>query len=153
MEFTNVGESLKRHWVTRNINVNSGVSEAELKAFESNNNIILPNDLREYFLCVNGMPYGVTDEALIRFWMLEEIEPISHGAPEYSDPQYVKNPDSLFLFADYCIWSHAYAIYLTKIPAVSNRVFVIGYDSPILLFSSFSELVDNYLTNKDFLLP
>ncbi len=151
MEFTSVGESLKRHWSSHNVDINSGVSETELNSFEMKYDVILPKDLRDYFLCVNGMPPGVTDDGLIRFWMLEEVEPLPQGAPEYSDTRYIQNPESLFLFADYSIWSHAYAIRLTKLPIESNKVYIIGYESSILLFNSFSELVDNYLTNKDLL--
>jgi hypothetical protein len=43
---------------------------------------------------------------MIRFWMLEEVRPLKDGAPEYSDPGYVQNPESLFLFADYSIWAN-----------------------------------------------
>lgn len=123
-----------------------------LKSFEARFDVILPTDLRNYFSCVNGMPLGATDDALIRFWMLEEVVPLSQGAPEYSHPQYIRNPDSLFLFADYSIWAHAYAIQLTTVSVESNKIYVIGYDSPILLVDSFSEFVDNYLINKELLL-
>jgi hypothetical protein len=152
MNFTSVGESLKRYWSSHNVDINAGVSEATLDSFEEKYDVTLPDDLRDYFRCVNGMPLELTDDALIRFWMIEEVEALPKGAPEYSDPQYIQNPDSLFLFADYSLWSHAYAIRLTKAPADTNKVFIIGYDSPILLGNSFTEFVDNYLTNKDLLL-
>lgn len=149
MEFTSVGESLRRHWSSHNVDINAGVSEAELNSFEEKYCIILPADLRDYFSCVNGMPPQVVDDEMIRFWMLDEIKPLPQTAPAFSDSTYIQNPESLFLFADYSIWAHAYAIRLPKAPTGSNEVFIIGGDSPILLCKSFSEFVDNYLSDKN----
>lgn len=151
MEFTSVGESLKRHWSSNDVEINAGVSEAELKAFEAKYGVVLPKDFREYFSCVNGMPPDVVDDGMIRFWMLEEIKPLPQGAPEYSDSSYVKNPESLFLFADYSIWAHAYAIRLGSVRLQSNEVIIIGYKSPVLISHSFSEFGDHYLTDKNLL--
>ena len=151
MEFTSVGESLKRHWSSHDVEINAGVSEAELKAFEQKYGVVLPDDLRDYFRCVNGMPPDVVDDGMMRFWMLEEIEPLPQGAPQYSDGTYVQNPETLFLFADYSIWAHAYAIRLGKRALESNEVVIIGYESPKSVSESFSRFVDTYLTSKDLL--
>jgi len=153
MSFKSIGQSLKNHWLSHNIEINAGVSKAALDSFEAKYSVKLPADLRDYFLWVNGMPAGVVDEALIRFWALEEVKPLSEGAPDYSNPQYIKKPESVFLLADYSLWAHAYAIHLVSAPIESNKVFVIGGEYPIPLFNSFSELVDSYLTDKDLLLP
>lgn len=112
----------------------------------------LPMDLRDYFLCVNGMPSGVCDEVLIRFWMLEEVKPLSEGAPDFSSPRYINSPESVFLLADYSIWAHAYAIRLSRNTEL-NEIFVVGGNSPILIFKSFSEFVDSYITDKYLLFP
>lgn len=151
MEFTSVGESLKRHWASHDVEINAGVSEAELKAFEEKYGVVLPDDLRDYFRCVNGMPPDVVDDGMMRFWMLEEIEPLKQGAPQYSDGTYVQNPETLFLFADYSIWAHAYAIRLGNEGLESNDVVIIGYESPKSIANSFSRFVDTYLTSKDLL--
>ena len=112
----------------------------------------MPADLRDYFLTVNGMAQGVTDDALIRFWSLNEVKPIPEEAPDYSDPSYIEEAESLFLFADYCIWSHAYAIRLSSRSESPNPVIIIGDENPTRLFESFSELVNNYLSDPDRLL-
>jgi hypothetical protein len=111
----------------------------------------MPSDLRNYFLCVDGMPEGVMDDGLIRFWMLEEVKPLNESAPGYSRPEYIQRPESIFLFADYSIWAHAYGIRLESFPSEANEVFIIGGESPIKICNSFSEFVDRYLTNKDLL--
>ena len=151
MKFTSVGESLRRHWLSHHIEINAGVSEAELEAFEEKFGVILPTDFREYFRCVNGMPTDVVDDGMIRFWMIEEIKPLTQGAPAYSASSYVENSQSLFLFADYSMWAHAYAIRLASIPVQSNEVIIIGYKSPVLISHSFSEFGHHYLTAKDLL--
>lgn len=149
--FTSVGESLKRHWSSHNVDINAGVSHAELNSFEAKHNVVLPDDLRDYFLCVNGMPPDIVDDGMIRFWMLEELQPLPQGAPAFSDSSYIHNPDSLFLFADYSIWAHAYAIRLGSVPMQSNEVVIIGYKSPVAICNCFSEFVDRYLMDKDLL--
>jgi hypothetical protein len=151
MEFTSVGESLKRHWSSHDVEINAGVSEAELEAFEEKYGVVLPDDLRDYFRCVNGMPPDVVDDGMIRFWMLEEMKPLPQSAPQYSDGTYVQNPETLFLFADYSLWAHAYAIRLGKRALESNEVIIIGYESPKSISDSFSRFVDSYLTSKDLL--
>jgi len=147
-----VGPSLKNHWLSQGIEVNPGVSKEELTAFELMYQVSLPADMRDYFLTADGMAQGVSDEALIRFWSLDEIKPIPEEAPDFSDPSYIEDAQSLFLFADYSIWCHAYAVRLSS-SGVSNPIVVIGGESPIRMFGSFSELVKNYLTDADLLFP
>jgi hypothetical protein len=149
--FTSVGESLKRHWSSHNVHINEGVSEAELNAFEAKHGVVLPSDLRDYFRCVNGMPPDETDDGMIRFWMLEQVTALPEGASQYSDRDYVEDPETLFLFADYSLWAHAYAIRLGNTALDRNKVVIIGYNSPKLIANSFSEFVNSYLTMKDLL--
>jgi hypothetical protein len=147
-----IGTRLKNHWLSRGIEINLGVSKEELTAFELKYQVSLPSDLRDYFLTVNGMADGVTDEALIRFWSLNEVRPIPEEAPVYSDPSYIQEAQSLFFFADYCIWSHAYAIRLSADRKASSPIIIIGDATPTQIFHSFSELVSAYLTDPDLLL-
>jgi hypothetical protein len=149
----NVGEALRDYWVSQGLPLNDGVASATLESFEKNNGVVLPVDLRDYFRHVNGMEADTTDDALIRFWMLEEVRALPDAAPEYADSRYIERPESLFLFADFSLWAHAYAIRLLAAPSEMNEIFLIGSDSPILLFQSFSEFVDCYLTKQDRLFP
>ncbi len=151
MEFSSVGEALRTHWALLKVEMNAGLPESAIREFEANYGVVLPADMRDYFLCVNGMPRDAVDTEMIRFWMLEEVKPLPQGAPAFANSDYIKSPESLFLFADYSIWAHAYAIRLTKLNQERNAVFIIGPESPHLLCNSFSEFVDRYLTNKDLL--
>jgi len=35
--------------------------------------VVLPADMRDFFGTINGLPDGTTDEEMIRFWTLQEI--------------------------------------------------------------------------------
>lgn len=147
-----IGARLRNRWLSQGVEINPGVSGEDLAAFEAAYKISLPPDMRDYFLSVNGMAEGVSDSALISFWPLNEVKPIPETAPGYSDPSYIPESESIFLFADFCIWSHAYAIRLCNSQAASNPIFVIGCERPIMLFNSFSQLVNEYLIDPDRLL-
>lgn len=149
MLFINNMQRLKNYWISHDVEINEGVSEQALANFENNFGVALPTDLHEFFLTINGMPAGVTDHEMIRFWMLEEVTPLPSGAPEYASPNYIENPESLFLFADYSLWVHSYAIRLGAQKLNENEIFIIGGDYPLLIFHSFSELVDNYLVDSN----
>jgi len=112
------------------VKFNVGVSETALAAFEHEFSVSLPPDLRDYFLAVDGMPEDETDEEMIRFWKLEEVKALPTGAPNYASADYIDNPESLFLFADYSLWAHAYAIRLLAAPSDRNEIFIIGGEYP-----------------------
>ena len=145
--FINNLQRLKNHWTSRRVKFNEGVSEKSIAAFECQYGVVLPTDLRDFFLTVNGMPDDITDEEMIRFWRLEEVKPLSSEAREFAKPDYIENSQSLFVFADYSLWAHAYVIRLDGRKCDKNEIFLIGGDYPVLLFRSFSELVDSYLAD------
>ena len=149
MLFISNVQRLKNYWLSHGVTFNTGASKADLAGFEHRFGVSLPYDLRDYFLTVNGMPEEATDNEMIRFWMLEEVKPLTTGAPSYAKTDYVTDPESLFLFADHSLWAHAYAIRLFASAEKDNEIFMIGGDCPIRLFRSFGELIDSYLTNKD----
>ena len=150
-ELKSVGESLKEHWSSLGVKINAGVSEMELNDFEQKYGVVLPRDFRDYLKHVNGMPHDEVDDGMIRFWTLQEIEPLTQGAPEYCRGTYVQNPETLFLFADYSIWAHAYAIRLGKTALEANEVIIIGGELPKPISDSFSSFVRDYLRSIDLL--
>lgn len=144
------GETLKHHWLRHGVDIEVGVSESKLNAFEHKYKVYLPQDLRDYFTLINGMSPGVMDGVFIRFWMLDEIKPLSEDAPEYAAPNYIDDANSVFVFADWSVWAHAFGIRLSPAKEqVSNTVYVLGYLPAVPIARSFSEFVDLYLTDKD----
>ena len=146
-------QRLKDHWNSLRVKFNEGVTENSIAAFECQYGVVLPTDMRVFFLTLNGMPDDIADEEMIRFWRLEEVKPLSSVAPAYATPDYIDNSQSLFVFADYSLWAHAYAIRLDSRECDTNEIFIIGGDYPVPLFHSFSELVDRYVVDRSCMFP
>jgi cell wall assembly regulator SMI1 len=121
-----------------------GASEKEFAAFEDRYNVRLPTDVREYFALVNGFDgrgHWMTDDEVITFLGLDEMKPLS----EYWSPK-VADSDSYFVFADYSLAAHVYAIRLGA-SGLRNEVVVV-YDQTVEVAKSFSEFVAGYLENN-----
>jgi hypothetical protein len=141
------GETLKRYWLRHGIKLNRGVSEDELAAFEDVYRVRLPKDLREYFAAVNGFDgseHWMTDENVITFLALNEMKPLSEAwSPKIADAA------SYFVFADYSLSAHVYAIQLSN--SSGNNPVVVAYDDENLVkvASSFSEFVQGYVEDNN----
>ena len=81
----------------------------EIAAFESRHSVSLPDDLREYFLQVNGTA-DYPDEWLTKFRPLEDVTPISESLAEDQTARY-------FVIADQMISAPDFAIALDNSPA------------------------------------
>jgi len=139
-------ESLKTYWLRQGVKLRPGVSEDELAAFEAHYNVRLPDDLREYFAAVNGFDgseHWMTDNEVITFLGLEEMKPLS----EYWSP-HVAESDFYFVFADYSLAAHVYAIRLDGLAEHENDVVVV-YERTVKVSRSFSEFIKSYLENSD----
>jgi SMI1 / KNR4 family (SUKH-1) len=143
-EMFSAGETLKRYWLRHGIKLKQGASEDELAAFEAEYHVRLPEDVREYFSAVNGFDgseHWMTDENVITFLALNEMKPLSEAwSPKIVDAA------SYFVFADYSLSAHIYAIRLSNDSENDNPV-VVAYDEENLVkvASSFSEFVQGYI--------
>jgi len=142
-------ERLKRHWGAHGVKIRPGVSEEELRNFETAHGVRFSQDLRDYFRAVDGMEEGTMATDYFSFWPLHTIKRMSEelGPECYAD---VIEPDQYFIFADYCIWCWGYAIRLTGNHADSNPVFFTGNrpDNGRIIASSFTEFLELYLTDE-----
>ena len=142
-----VGESLRKFWLRQGIKLNLGASEDGLAAFEAKYHVRLPSDLRDYFAAVNGFNGSetwMTDNEVITFLGLDEVKPLS----EYWSPD-VADADSYFVFADYSLSAHVYAIRLLNDSGHGNPVVVVYDGKPVEVAGSFSEFVGGYLENNN----
>jgi len=138
-----IGENLKQFWRCQGIRFLPGAREEELTIFETKYEVLLPKDLREYLAAVNGFEgtdYWVSDNNLITFLTLSEIKPLS----EYWSPK-VEEAPAYFVFADYSISAHLYAILLRSTRLNKNPVVVVYDDKLVEIAPSFSEFVKSYL--------
>jgi hypothetical protein len=133
-----IGESLKNFWLRYGMKLRLGASEVELREFEGKYNVLLPDDLKDYFLTVDGSDL---DENVIEFLRLAEVVPLSQTWSHKPEA------DSYFVFADYSISCHVYAIRLTKDLTLGNPVFIAYDENPKQIADSFSEFVQGYLAD------
>ena len=136
-----IGETLKQFWIRNNIKLRRGASETELREFEQKYNVFLPDDLKDYFSSLNGFADSVWDENVITFLPLNEVVPISQEWSSKSEA------DSYFVFADYSISCHVYAIHLTNDTSLNNPVFIVYDENPIQIANSFTAFAEGYLVN------
>ena len=145
-------EAVRDRWRALGFPIRPGVSDAAILDFESRHGVHLPAEVRKFYTCIDGMEYGSTDEELISFWPLAEVGPASlklanfRGIP---DCGYIEStlPEvhSYFVFADFLIWSHVYAVRLSPDPHTSNTVILIANSQYWrLLASSFGEFFSRY---------
>jgi len=124
----------------------SGVALASIAAFEEQHGVSLPPQMRQYFLAVDGMEedYPVNDiSRAIYFWPLAHIKPADE---EEGFSQYAR----CYLFADYLLWSHAYAICLGQ--DGFGEIVVVGGSTLRKVARSFEEFLAKYLDSPQDLL-
>ena len=137
-----VGEALRKFWTRQGVRLRPGASEEEMAAFEARYGVRLPSDLREYFAAADGFD-GSTDDETITFLGLDEVKPLG----EYWSPE-VEGGNSYFVFADFLISSHVYAVRLARDAGAGNPVAVV-YDRELVeAAGSFSEFVAGYLESS-----
>src|SRR5262249_51632366 len=106
----------------------------------------LPDDFAAYFRTIDGMDTAQSDQHEIRFWPLSEVRPLTtelNGATSQSA--------GLFVFADFLLWSHAYAIRLAD--GKANEIVIVGGDAPIRIADSFIEFLTAYCRQPELLFP
>ncbi len=98
----NIGQRLVELWRGAGLTIRPPTGREAIQAFESKYNVVLPTDMREYYLTVDGMEDEL-DPGMNRFWPLEMVKPVEEELSE-------RHKDRLaypgcFLFVDHCIWS------------------------------------------------
>jgi SMI1 / KNR4 family (SUKH-1) len=139
-----IAETLKQFWLRQGIKLRPGATEEELTAFKAKYKIRLPQDLREYLATVDGFDgseHWMTDNEVITFLGLDEMKPLC----EYWSPT-VADSHSYFVFADYSLAAHVYAIRLDA--SMRGNDVVVVYDRTVAVARSFSEFIEGYLENS-----
>ncbi len=115
---------LIEHWKTQGPAIAKGVGESELAAFENREGVCIPNEFRSYLSTVNGMCQGHdSDGNLFAFWPLARIKSVRQECLELSADE---TADNFFVFADFMIWSWAYAVEMGNDPYLPAKVILVG---------------------------
>ena len=82
------------------------------------------------------------DKNLIGFWHLDQVRPVNEECPEYA----IATEPHLFVFADYSIWAHAYAIRLASGVDADTAIFVNGLagNRALKIAATFEEFLVKY---------
>jgi hypothetical protein len=148
----NLWQCLVDHWRSAALIIRPPVKLEAIKTFESKYSVILPSDMREYFLTVDGMEDEL-DPGLNRFWPLGMVKPVEEELSEQHKDRLAY--PGCFVFVDHCIWCFAWAVRLGKDQAaVSGPVTqVTGGEIPgQQIAPSFTAFVEMYLADVDSIL-
>lgn len=143
-----LAERLKAYWISFGARVGSGASPEAIEAFETRNGVQLPDDLRDYFLVVNGLEEGEWDEEMTEWYSLVRWERLTETGWN-SDG--IQDPESYFLFADYSLDALGYTARLSPNKSDPNFIMRLG-GKPELIAESFSRLIEAYLADPTTLL-
>lgn len=139
-----VAKELVRRWEASGVSKRPGVSDAAIAAFEQTHRVRLPREMADLFRLHDGMEKNEYDDAHVRMWPIAEVYAIE------SDPTLKASASpGLFVFADYMLWTHAYAVQLRS--QDRNEVVLVGGKSPIPIADSFGGFLSLYL--DDFRMP
>lgn len=137
--------AVRLRWEEEGIAPGPPATPAELEAFEARHGVRLPDDVREWFLTLNGVEHGKNgpmDSLYVTFWHLSQVRPVPDELPERRFP----GADRHLVFADFLLWSDAYALRLPDLPGAPTPVVVLGMsDPPLQVASSLTEFLRAWL--------
>ena len=123
-----------------------GATVSDVNAFEQKYAVKIPNDMRTYFLELNGNGGGMTG-LMYAFSSLSELRKASDwGEGEITSP-------TCFVFADFAIDCWAYAIEMGSSDDGLNRIHLLGGRQAQVVAKSFTDFVSIYLTAPEKLDP
>ncbi len=146
-------ELIQRHWERAGVSPNPGAPARAFDDFERDYGVRVPAEVREFYAHADGMPSGASDGELLSFYPLAGVYPVPvvlptghRGLPDYNGIEHAL-PDaaSYFVFADYSMRCHVYAVRLSADPAAACPVvWIAGGDKWEVQAASFGEFLRLY---------
>jgi hypothetical protein len=147
---TDIVEAIVGRWKQNGVRSLAANSALDLRTFTETHGVVLPDAFASYLLATGGMPDGESDDHGIRFWPLSEITPLATHLNLKDD----EAAGHAFVFADYSVWAHAYAIRLsTKDDVENGTVFLVGSAEMILIAATFESFIKMYLYEPRSIFP
>ncbi len=139
---------LIEHWRSHGIECPPGATEAAIHEFETSRGLVLPADMRSYFLAVDGMgERGTCDNDFFSFWPIGDLISVAEDLPDRT----AREPDAAryIMFADHSIALPTYAIRLSHRHSENTPVASVFADAGSfglkVYFDSFTGFVNAYL--------
>lgn len=145
-------QKLKEKWISEGICLSSEVNEKALESFQNENNLILPNDFKEYLQLLDETSGKCTNN-LYAFYCVSQIKKVSdefsdwEGTPNYQSLLALNKFNNFFVFANYSFNLFAYAINLYSC-SKKNEVYVFCGEHHKKIADSFTEFIDLYLSDS-----
>ena len=123
--------------------------------FEERTGLVLPDDLKAYFLSINGWDqwdhYNTEFFSLAQFKTVQDEVGNFGGIPDYRDivktlPEHI----NCYVFADHFTLSAVYAIRLYPYISDVNEVYVIHGSDYKLVANSFNEYIHKYVNEETY---
>lgn len=144
---------LRNHFLHEGLNNFITANNFEIQEFENNNKVLIPSDLKQYFILLNGSEGSPLDN-LYEFYSIDRINTIFNefkdwnGVPEYNrlDFQKFKN---IFIFGNYEFNLYSFGIELGNTLSSTNRIFTFCGKEYKVIANSFGDFIDMYLNNQE----
>jgi cell wall assembly regulator SMI1 len=137
-------QQLIDYWSKLGLRVGTANSPNDIRRFETQWQVTLPLDMREYFLSIGGMAeYEIDPETLFSFWPLHQLSPVTVELPDKSR----QTSKGYFAFADHSILAIVYGINLMSESPVYGSVATDIEHRMIQTAPSFTEFIRIYLTD------
>ena len=131
---------LKAHWGQQGLESSVPATDSEITAFEAHYEVVLGNEMRAYFRILNGTSggrQGRWDAQHIMFWTLAQVRSLA-------EENGIRAGKNLFVFADWSLWTHAYAFSLGP-DGEKSTILLVGGRTPRRLASSLADFIRGYL--------
>jgi hypothetical protein len=145
---------LKRYWLEQGVRFSKTALIKGIYSFQETNKCLLPKDLVEYFMKINGTNQ-THDNNYFDFYSLDNFKSVKSLYHDYTRiPNYsqlintLPNSENYYVFADFQMCLFSYAIYLDKNLGSHSVVVLCGGEYRIIA-DSFSDFIDLFLVDSD----
>jgi hypothetical protein len=136
---------LRDYWSKLGLRISGANSPQEIRRFETQRQVTLPRDMRDYFARIGGMRENEIDpESLMAFWPLPELTPMFSQSPDLL----TENVNGYFAFADWSINALVYRINLTSGASGYGSIAIRNGDKLIPIAASFTEFIHTLVSAK-----
>ncbi len=114
----------------------------QIRRFEDRHGVSFPGDMKAFLYKTGGMETDDWDEHEVRFWGLDEMVPLGQEVSALAATH-----GGFWVFADFLISSHYYAVYLGG--NAPNQIARASSGEMEILCATFSEFLRIYLDSPD----